>query len=62
MKNKQFSINLNEGETWLIATFFKRVTFDGVRECAIDNDEAYQMISVIEKAMKQIEDQGMAPR
>jgi hypothetical protein len=62
MKQQQFCINLNESESWLIALFLKRITFDGVRECAADTDETYQMISVIEKAMKQLEGQGMSPR
>jgi hypothetical protein len=38
------------------------MTFDGVRECAVDNDEAYRMINVIENAMRQLAEQGMAPR
>jgi hypothetical protein len=62
MKNQQFSINMNEGESLLFAQFLKRITFDGVRECAIDNDETYQMIDVIENARKQLAEQGMAPR
>jgi len=62
MKKQQFSINLNEGEARLIALFFKRITFDGVRECAVDDDETYRMINVIEDAIKQLGDQGMAPR
>ncbi|MCL1814956.1 MAG: hypothetical protein FWG27_03930 [Treponema sp.] len=62
MKKQQFSINLNEWESWLIALFFKRITFDGVRECATDNDETYQIIKVIENAMTQLAAQGMAPR
>jgi hypothetical protein len=62
MKKQQCSINLDESESCLIALFLKRITFDGVRECAADNDEAYLMIDVIENAMKQLADQGMAPR
>jgi len=62
MKKQQFSINLNELESWLIALFLKRITFDGVRECAVDKDETYSMIQVIENAMKQLADQGIAPR
>ena len=62
MKKQQFSISLNESESWLIALFLKRVTFDGVRECAIDNDETYSMIQVIENAMRQLAAQGIAPR
>ena len=62
MKKQQFNITLNESESYLLALLFKRITFGNVRECAIDNDETYSMISVIEKAMKQLADQGMAPR
>jgi len=62
MKNQKFSITLNEWESWLIALFLKRVTFDGVRECAADRDETYEMIGVIEKILKQFEEQDMAPR
>jgi len=62
MKNQYFNICLNEAESWLIALFLKRITFDGVRECAADKDETYQMIDVIEKAMAQLAEQGMAPR
>jgi hypothetical protein len=62
MKKQQLSINLNESDSWLFALFLKRITFDGVRECAIDKDETYSMIQVIENAMKQLADQGIAPR
>jgi hypothetical protein len=62
MKNQQFNISLNEGESYLIALLFKRITFDGVRECAVDNNEAYSIIDAIEKASRQLADQGMAPR
>jgi hypothetical protein len=62
MKKQQYTIVLNESESWLIALFLKRTTFNEVRECAVDNDEAYRMIDVIENAMRQLGDQGMAPR
>jgi hypothetical protein len=59
---KRISINLNESESWLFALFLKRITFDGVRECAVDKDETCSMIRVIENAMKQLADQSIAPR
>ena len=62
MKNQKFSINLNETESLLFALFLKRICFDGVRECAVDNDETYEMIRVIESVMKQLAVQGVAPR
>jgi hypothetical protein len=62
MKKQQFSITLNKWESLKIALFLKRITFNGVRECAVDKEETYEMIGVIEKAMKQLADQGMSPR
>ena len=65
MKNQYYTINLNKSESWLIALFFKRITFDGVLDCTdlnSDKDQAYQMIDVIEKIQNQLADQGMAPR
>ena len=60
MKKQQISINLNESEPWLFALFLKRICFDGVQECAVDIDETYDMIQVIENAMKQLAAQGVA--
>jgi hypothetical protein len=62
MKSRQYNLTFNESDSWLIALFFKRITFDGVRECAVDKDETYDMIRIIESAMKQLEGQGIAPR
>ena len=62
MSNRQYNITLNESDSWLIALLFKRITFNGVRECAVDKDETYDMIRVIESAMQQLEGQGIAPR
>ena len=62
MNNKHLTLTFNEADSWLFAMFLKRITFDGVRECSVDKDEAYDMISVIENAMKQLADQGCAPR
>ena len=62
MGKQQITINLSNTESWLFALFLKRICFDDVRECAVDNDETYEMIRVIESAMKQLADQGVAPR
>ena len=62
MKKQQISINLNESESWLFALFLKRICFDGVRECAVDNNETYDIIQVIENTIKQLAAQGIAPR
>ena len=62
MKNQNFNITLNEWETLKIALFLKRITFDGIRECAADRDETYDIIDVIENIRKQLAEQGMCPR
>ena len=62
MKKQEFTISLNEQESWFIALLFKRLSFDGVMECAIDKNEAYRINDVIEKASQQLVAQGMAPR
>ena len=62
MRKQQFTINFDESESWLFALFLKRICFDGVRECAVDKEETYDMIQVIENAMKQLAAQGIVPR
>lgn len=62
MKNQQFNINLNEWESWPIALLFKRITYEGIAECAANKEETENMINVIEKARQQLADQGMFPR
>jgi len=46
----------------LFAKFLKRITFEGVRECAIDKEETYEMLAVIENIQGQLAEQGFAPR
>jgi hypothetical protein len=62
MKNQYLTITLDESDSWLLAQFFKRITFEGVLRCAVDKDETYQMIRVIEDARNQMAKQGIAPR
>jgi len=61
------TINLEDsggmcGQAWQFAQFLKRITFNGVRECAVDNDEAYEMLDIIAHVQKQLAEQGIEPR
>jgi len=47
---------------WTFAQFLKRITYEGVRECAVDKDEAETMLEIIEDIRGQIAEQGIAPR
>jgi len=62
MKNQQFNINLNEWDSYLIALLFKRITYEGIAECAASKAETENMINVIEGIRQQLADQGMCPR
>ena len=59
---KIIAIKLDENEAWDLAQFFKRITWDGVAECAVDKAETQSMIDVIEKAREQMARQGISPR
>jgi len=59
---KVITITLNENEAWDLAQLFKRITWDGVAECAVDKAETQSMIDVIENARGQMAKQGISPR
>jgi len=62
MKKQQFTITLNEWDSWLLALLCKRITYGGIADCAAGKEETEQMIQTIEGVRKQLSDQGMAPR
>jgi len=47
---------------WTFAEFLKRITYNGVAECAIDKEQTEYMISIIENVRGQMANQGIAPR
>jgi len=59
---KMITITLDENEAWDLAQFFKRITWNGVEECAVDKAETQSMIDVIQKAREQMTRQGISPR
>lgn len=64
MSEKIVSIpaELNEQEAWDLAQLLKRLTFSEVRTCAVDEAEAYRMISATEKLRKALAEVGFSPR
>jgi hypothetical protein len=59
---KEITITLDENKAWDFAQFLKRITWDGVRECAVDKEETETMIGIIENAREQMAKQGISPR
>ena len=58
----KITITLDENQAWDLAQFFKRITWGGVEECAVDKAETEAMLSVIEYAREQMAKQGISPR
>jgi len=59
---KYITITLDEKEAWDLAQLFKRITWSGVADCAVDKEETQSMIDVIENARDQMANQGISPR
>jgi len=59
---KNITIILDVNNAWVLAQFFKRITWDGVAECAVDKAETQSMLDVIENAREQMAKQGISPR
>jgi hypothetical protein len=59
---KGITITLDENQAWDLAQFFKRITWSGVEDCAVDKAETETMIAVIENTREQMAKQGISPR
>ena len=59
---KEKTITLDDDQAWTLAQFLKRITLDGVLECAVDKAECQEMIGIIENAREQLAKQGISPR
>jgi hypothetical protein len=55
-------IELPENDALTLAQFFKRITWAGVNECAVDRAETEHLIRIVENCRSQLEKQGIAPR
>lgn len=56
------TVEFTPQEAWDLAQLLKRLGFSDVRNNAIDNDEAYQMINAAEKVRKALAEAGYEPR
>jgi hypothetical protein len=54
--------DLDETEALALAQFVKRVGWSEMRGCAVDDDEAREIRSAIEKLRESLADAGYAPR
>jgi cytochrome c len=53
---------LTDQEAWDLAQFIKRSTFDTYRNCAVDQEEAYRMLSAAARVQAALREAGYAPR
>lgn len=53
---------LSDGEAWALAQFVKRVGWTEMRSNAVDEAEAEEMRSAIEKLQRALADAGVVPR
>lgn len=56
------SPELTEEQVQALAQFVKRVTWTGLRECAVDDEEAYTMRDAIDQVRKDLAEKGFCPR
>jgi hypothetical protein len=56
---------LNDDEKYLLAVYFKRMTYDNALEASDGGDDknmAYRILEVVGKVQRALADQGFAPR
>jgi cytochrome c len=58
----KITVELTDQEAWDLAQFNKRVGFNGFRECAADDNEAYRMRDAADKLRQALADAGYVPR
>lgn len=57
-----FHLELSEAQAQALAQFIKRVTFSGVRECAMDDAEAYDALAGLNAVRAALAEGGFDPR
>jgi hypothetical protein len=60
-KNIKINVELTEREALSFAQFLKRLVFNDYRSNAVDDDEAYAMLSAGEEIRDALAKQGVAP-
>ena len=56
------TLDLQDAESLALAQFVKRVTWSAMRECAVDDDECYQLRTAIDKLRSALAEAGYSPR
>ena len=59
---EKLGLELDDQHAMALAQFVKRVCWDDLRSCAVDDDEAWKMKHAIDKLQQALSDEGYAPR
>lgn len=58
----ELRVSAEREELWSLAQLMKRLTWDEIRRCAVDDDEAQIMKIAIARVQCGLNDMGIAPR
>lgn len=61
-KTVRIDVELPPAEAQALAQFVKRVTWNEMRACAVDEAECYQIRAAIDKVQRALADASYAPR
>ena len=62
LKTVKVKFELGDDEAWAMAQFVKRLCWDDVRRCAVDEQETRTMICALALVRAGLADAGYAPR
>jgi hypothetical protein len=62
MKEHLITVRLTADQAMALAQFVKRVTWQGVRDCAVDKDETQDMLDALGRIQTELAEKGCAPR
>lgn len=55
-------LELSTDQAWALAQFVKGLSWDGMRACAVNDEEAYQIRDAIYQLQKALAEAGIEPR
>lgn len=58
----ELRVAMERDEAWALAQLLKRLTWDDIRRCSIDDSEAQVARAAIERVQAGLADIGVAPR
>jgi hypothetical protein len=62
MNSVRIDLQLPNKEALALAQFAKRVTWNAMRDCAVDEGECYEIRAAIDQLRRALADAGYAPR